>query len=55
VLSDSAQIGETASCFLHDYGKSARPGRKLGHVTVIAHSPAERDSVLKKLSNLLNP
>lgn len=45
---------ETAPCFLHDYGKSARPGRKLGHVTVIAHSPAERDSILKKLAKSQN-
>jgi 5-(carboxyamino)imidazole ribonucleotide synthase len=26
---------------LHDYGKSRRPGRKLGHVTVVADTPAE--------------
>jgi 5-(carboxyamino)imidazole ribonucleotide synthase len=28
---------------LHDYGKSPRPGRKLGHITVVADSAAERD------------
>lgn len=28
---------------LHDYGKEARPGRKLGHVTVIAETMAERE------------
>ena len=28
---------------LHDYGKDARPGRKLGHITVVADSAAERD------------
>ena len=28
---------------LHDYGKSPRPGRKLGHITVTADSAAERD------------
>jgi 5-(carboxyamino)imidazole ribonucleotide synthase len=31
---------------LHDYGKSPRPGRKLGHVTVTAESAAERDARL---------
>ena len=29
--------------FLHDYGKSPRPGRKLGHCTLIAPTAAERD------------
>ena len=32
---------------LHDYGKSARPGRKLGHITVVAGSAAERDEMLE--------
>ena len=31
---------------LHDYGKSPRPGRKLGHITVLADSSAERDAQL---------
>ena len=30
---------------LHDYGKSARPGRKLGHITLIADSADARDSL----------
>ncbi len=29
---------------LHDYGKSPRPGRKLGHITVVAESAADRDA-----------
>ncbi len=29
---------------LHDYGKSPRPGRKLGHITVVAETEAERDT-----------
>ena len=28
---------------LHDYGKAPRPGRKLGHLTVIGESADERD------------
>lgn len=28
---------------LHNYGKAARPGRKLGHITVVAESAAQRD------------
>jgi len=31
---------------LHDYGKSPRPGRKLGHITVTAESAARRDAQL---------
>jgi 5-(carboxyamino)imidazole ribonucleotide synthase len=35
---------------LHDYGKAPRPGRKLGHITVIAADAATRD---QQLSNAL--
>ena len=31
---------------LHDYGKEPRPGRKLGHCTVVAASAAERDRLV---------
>jgi 5-(carboxyamino)imidazole ribonucleotide synthase len=32
---------------LHDYGKSARPGRKLGHITVVADSAEGRDTLIE--------
>jgi 5-(carboxyamino)imidazole ribonucleotide synthase len=32
---------------LHDYGKSARPGRKLGHVTVVADTAEQRDALVE--------
>jgi 5-(carboxyamino)imidazole ribonucleotide synthase len=39
---------------LHDYGKRARPGRKLGHVTVVEATPRARDAsarvLLRKLA-----
>ncbi len=35
---------------LHDYGKAPRPGRKLGHVTVVAGSASERDELLRKVA-----
>ncbi|HEX3396070.1 MAG TPA: 5-(carboxyamino)imidazole ribonucleotide synthase [Steroidobacteraceae bacterium] len=34
----------------HDYGKTSRPGRKLGHCTILKRLPKERD---KALSNAL--
>lgn len=37
----------------HDYGKSPRPGRKLGHVTVIAASRRARDHAERRLRRLL--
>ena len=35
---------------LHDYGKSARPDRKLGHITVVSDSAEGRDTVIERLS-----
>ena len=37
----SLKIGQ-----LHDYGKAPRPGRKLGHVTVVAQTAEERDRLV---------
>ncbi|HUO80624.1 MAG TPA: 5-(carboxyamino)imidazole ribonucleotide synthase [Steroidobacteraceae bacterium] len=38
---------------LHDYGKrEARPGRKLGHATVVAPSAPARDAALRRLKRL---
>ena len=38
---------------LHDYGKhAARPGRKLGHATVVAASPSARERALRRLLRL---
>lgn len=36
---------------LHDYGKAARPGRKLGHVTVVADSAEQRDALIRIIDN----
>jgi 5-(carboxyamino)imidazole ribonucleotide synthase len=38
---------------LHDYGKAPRPGRKLGHITVTAGSPDERDRLMASISRNL--
>jgi 5-(carboxyamino)imidazole ribonucleotide synthase len=43
--------GNTA--YLHDYGKEPRPGRKLGHITVVAADAAGRDRAVTRLSEML--
>ena len=40
-------------CQLHDYGKSPRARRKLGHITVIADSAAARDEQLRQIEAAL--
>jgi len=39
---------------LHDYGKAPRPGRKLGHITVMAETAAARDGLLAELDACVN-
>ncbi len=39
----------------HDYGKTPRPGRKLGHVTLITARRGARDRAARDLRRLLNP
>jgi 5-(carboxyamino)imidazole ribonucleotide synthase len=40
---------------LHDYGKSARPGRKLGHMTIVestsARAAARAQRLLRRLQS----
>ncbi|HEU4627794.1 MAG TPA: 5-(carboxyamino)imidazole ribonucleotide synthase [Steroidobacteraceae bacterium] len=40
---------------LHDYGKSPRPGRKLGHLTLVERSAARRDRRARRLLGQLAP
>jgi len=46
---------ETAPWHLHDYGKAPRPGRKLGHATVVSTTAEERDLALLQRSSDLRP
>ena len=39
--------------FLHDYGKTARPGRKLGHITVLAEDIATLDRRIACIESML--
>ncbi len=43
----AARLLDAPGATLHDYGKSPRPGRKLGHITVVAKSAAQRDEMLE--------
>jgi 5-(carboxyamino)imidazole ribonucleotide synthase len=38
---------------LHDYGKKPRPGRKLGHITAVAASVAERERLLAEIGQIV--
>ena len=44
---------ERAGFRLHDYGKMARPGRKLGHATTVADSAADRDRRLSEALEII--
>lgn len=45
-------LGGYSAC-LHDYGKEARPGRKLGHITVVTGDTAARDLTVTRLTEIL--
>jgi 5-(carboxyamino)imidazole ribonucleotide synthase len=46
---------EVAEAHLHDYGKQARPGRKLGHCTVVEATARARDQRARRLLAQLAP
>jgi len=47
------QILALPGCHLNWYGKSPRPGRKVGHVNVLEVSAAQREATLAKLVSLI--
>lgn len=52
VMPDPDQLLRIPGAHLHDYGKSPRPGRKLGHVTVTAPDPDELENRLTRAREL---
>jgi 5-(carboxyamino)imidazole ribonucleotide synthase len=52
-LPDRASLLGLPGVHLHDYGKAARPGRKLGHCTVVAATAGARDRLLRQLQRRL--
>ena len=51
-MPDKAAILKMADTHFHDYEKSARPGRKLGHVTVTAETHDELEAKLSELERI---
>lgn len=49
------EILATAGLHLHDYAKAPRPGRKLGHLTLVERSAAVRDRRARRLLRALAP
>lgn len=43
----------TPEAHWHDYGKESRPGRKVGHVTLLAKTAARRDTLARRLMRAL--
>lgn len=52
-MPDSTTLGALQDAFLHNYGKTPRPGRKLGHITVLGEDAGLRDLRLEALEALL--
>jgi 5-(carboxyamino)imidazole ribonucleotide synthase len=50
---DPAAVLAVPGAHLHRYGKAPRPGRKLGHVTVVARDEPERDARLARVGALI--
>lgn len=48
-----ARVLEVKGARLHWYGKSPRPGRKVGHVTSVSGSDSERDAMAERLLALV--
>ena len=49
---DAARSLDDPRLYLHDYGKTPREGRKLGHITCVAATADEREALLDRLDKL---
>ena len=54
-MPDSRDFLSESDLHWHEYGKQPRPGRKLGHCTVIEHSVTRRNTRARKLLKRLYP
>jgi 5-(carboxyamino)imidazole ribonucleotide synthase len=48
-IPERKSVLDIADVHLHLYGKQSRPGRKVGHLTVLAHDEAERDEKMRRI------
>ena len=48
-MPEKARLLREKGLFLHDYGKSARPGRKLGHITIVESTARAADLRARRL------
>jgi 5-(carboxyamino)imidazole ribonucleotide synthase len=54
-MPDLSAIEAIPGAHVHDYGKSPRPGRKLGHVTIRADDAAELERRFERAGSILEP
>lgn len=52
-MPDDLSVLRAADAVVHDYGKTARPHRKLGHATVVGKSPEDREKWLRDAQHSL--
>jgi len=52
-MPDRARVLALSGVHYHDYGKASRPGRKVGHCTIVAATAAERDRRVRQVQRLL--
>ena len=50
-MPDPAAVLSVSGAHLHDYGKDPRPGRKLGHCTVLRPGRADAEAALEQLKS----
>ncbi len=53
-MPDRGRLLQIDGLAYHDYGKSPRPGRKLGHCTILGARARDRDSALKMALKLIS-
>jgi 5-(carboxyamino)imidazole ribonucleotide synthase len=51
-MPERRRVAALAGVHLHDYGKSPRPGRKLGHLSFVSARRAARDGMARRLLRL---
>ncbi len=54
-MPDRKRLLEIDGLAFHDYGKQARPGRKLGHCTILKAGIADRNRALAEALELIDP